>query len=224
METINVFLKLSLTKKWMLEMQNDFTNLYEFKFHNSLDSIKNELDIKKYNTIAIIDLEDINYKLYTKDYYAGNNNVKFIGIGLKKGVEQIIEIIDSNISSYVSIENNSFELVKAIKHVQKGKVYFCDETKDHLIDNYISSVKSNNLKIHFENTIIGNNSIEQQKTEALSEREKKVANLLSQGLSYKEIASLLDVTTFAINQNAKSIFKKLKVRSRSELSYRILAK
>jgi DNA-binding NarL/FixJ family response regulator len=222
METINVFLKLSLTKKWMLEIQNDFNNLYEFKFHNSLDSIKNELDIKKLSSIAIIDLEDINYKLYTKAYYSGNNNVKFIGIGLKKGVEQIIDIIDSNISSYVSIENNSFELVKAIKHVQKGKVYFCDETKDHLIENYISSVKSNKTNINFENTIIVDNRKVQLKTEALTEREKKVTSLLAQGLSYKEIANLLEVTTFAINQNAKSIFKKLKVRSRSELSFRIM--
>jgi DNA-binding NarL/FixJ family response regulator len=78
-------------------------------------------------------------------------------------------------------------------------------------------------KKHFitgEDKIANNNNSEIVK--ALTVKEKKVSNLLSQGLSYKEIASLLGVTTFAINQNAKSIFKKLNVRSRSELSYRML--
>ena len=57
---------------------------------------------------------------------------------------------------------------------------------------------------------------------ALTEKEKKVAELLTQGLSYKEIAQLMGVTSFAINQNTKRIYKKLSVRSRSELSYRLL--
>ena len=41
-------------------------------------------------------------------------------------------------------------------------------------------------------------------------------------MTYKEIANLLGVTTFAINQNTKNIYRKLKVRSRSELSFKIL--
>ena len=57
---------------------------------------------------------------------------------------------------------------------------------------------------------------------ALTEKERKVSQLLTQGLSYKEIAQLMGVTTFAINQNTKRIYKKLSVRSRSELSFRLL--
>jgi DNA-binding NarL/FixJ family response regulator len=71
-----------------------------------------------------------------------------------------------------------------------------------------------------EDKITNSNNLEIVKE--LTVKEKKVSSLLSQGLSYKEIASVMGVTTFAINQNAKSIFKKLNVRSRSELSYRML--
>ena len=59
--------------------------------------------------------------------------------------------------------------------------------------------------------------------EALTEKEKKVCSLLIKGLTYKEISTLLGVTVFAINQNTKSIYKKLKVRSRAELSFRMYA-
>jgi DNA-binding NarL/FixJ family response regulator len=222
MEILNIYVESSLTKKWLLEMQSDFGTLYAFKFHTTLDSLKNELDIKKHSSIVIIDIENINYNLYTKAYYKDNNHIKFIGIGLKKGIDEIIELIDSKICAFVSIENNSFELLKAIKNVKKGKIYFCDATKEHLIENYISAMKANDISSKYKKTIISDNSIDMLTIGALTEREKKVTSLLAQGLSYKEISTLLEVTTFAINQNAKSIFKKLKVRSRAELSFRIM--
>jgi two-component system nitrate/nitrite response regulator NarL len=191
-------------------------------FHKNINSLKNELEIKQKLTIVIIDIENISYSLFTKAYFNDHNHIKFIGVGYKKGVEQIINLIDNNIISYISIEDSGIGLVKAISNAKKGKSYFCDETKDHLIDSYISSMNPKNKK-HFvtsEDKISNTNNSEIVK--ALTVKEKQVSNLLSQGLSYKEIASLLGVTTFAINQNAKSIFKKLNVRSRSELSYRML--
>jgi DNA-binding CsgD family transcriptional regulator len=46
---------------------------------------------------------------------------------------------------------------------------------------------------------------------------------LTKGHSYKEIAEIIGLTTFSVNQKAKSIYKKIGVRSRAELSYRILS-
>ena len=58
--------------------------------------------------------------------------------------------------------------------------------------------------------------------EKLTEKELVVCKLLTQGYSYKEIADIVGLTSYAINQKAKSIYKKLSVRSRSELSFKIL--
>jgi DNA-binding NarL/FixJ family response regulator len=219
---INIYCKEKIIINWFNKIQEDLGGVYIFNLHKNINSLKNELEIKQNISIVIIDIENVSYSLFTKAYFKDYNHIKFIGVGFKKGVEQIINLIDNNIISYISIEDSGLGLVKAINNAKKGKSYFCDETKDYLIDSYISSMNPKNIK-HFvtgEDKIANNNNSEIIK--ALTVKEKKVSNLLSQGLSYKEIASLLGVTTFAINQNAKSIFKKLNVRSRSELSYRML--
>jgi DNA-binding NarL/FixJ family response regulator len=219
---INIYCKEKIIINWFNKIQEDLGGVYIFNLHKNINSLKNELEIKQNISIVIIDIENVSYSLFTKAYFNDHNHIKFIGVGFKKGVEQIINLIDNNIISYISIEDSGLGLVKAINNAKKGKSYFCDETKDYLIDSYISSMNPKNKK-HFitgEDKIANNNNSEIVK--ALTVKEKKVSNLLSQGLSYKEIASLLGVTTFAINQNAKSIFKKLNVRSRSELSYRML--
>ena len=215
---INVHVKEKLVVSWMNNSIKDLEGLYDFKIHNSLQSLKNELEIKQGNAIAIIDVEDINYSLYTKNYFSNFENVKFIGIGYSKDVLEIIELLKSNISSYVNIESNSLELVKSIKSVENNKMYFCEQTKEHLIKKYIDEIKLKKVQKIY-NPLIAVNSSEEIKS--LTEKETKVSNLLAQGLSYKEIAQILDVTTHAINQNAKSIYKKLKVRSMAELSYKI---
>ena len=227
MGKILTYVKSGLTRSWINGIVHDLASIYNFTFFNSLESLKNELELKLLNTnstsiFVLIDIEDVNYSLYTKSYFADNENIKFIGVGYKKNIDEHIELISNNISSYIIIGNQSFEIVKALKYIDKGKPYFCEETKDHLLDNYIKNIKFSN-KIKNSNNLKG--SIAEKETisdiEALTEKEKKVCSLLVQGLTYKEISTLIGVTTFAINQNAKSIYKKLKVRSRGELSYRM---
>jgi hypothetical protein len=219
---INTYCKEKIVSDWLNKIIEDIGEVYNFNLHMNLNSLKNELEIKQKLTIVIIDVENISYSLFTKAYFNNHNHIKFIGIGYKKDIEQILNLIDNNIISYISIEDSGLGLIKAINNAKKGKSYFCDETKDYLIDNYINSVNCKN-KTHIltgDDKNVKNNNLENVK--GLTVKEMKVSNLLSQGLSYKEIASILGVTTFAINQNAKSIFKKLNVRSRSELSYRML--
>jgi DNA-binding NarL/FixJ family response regulator len=57
---------------------------------------------------------------------------------------------------------------------------------------------------------------------ALSEKERLVVEYLLKGYSYKQIAELLGVSSFAVNQRTKSVYKKCGVKSRNELSYLLL--
>ena len=55
-----------------------------------------------------------------------------------------------------------------------------------------------------------------------TKKQKEVCDYLLKGYTYKEIAKFLGVTIFTVNQRTKSIYKKLKVNSRNELSYLFL--
>ena len=226
MGKILTYVKGELIRSWINEIAHDLSSIHNFIFFNSLQSLKNELELKELNIYptviyVLIDIEDISYSLYTKFYFADNEYIKFIGIGHKKDIFEHIELISNNISSYITIGNNSFEILKALKNIDSGKSYFCEETKDYLLANYINNIRSSRPENsnNFKYSIPESESFSD--IESLTEKEKKVCSFLVQGLTYKEISTLMGVTTFAINQNTKSIYKKLKVRSRSELSYRM---
>lgn len=52
---------------------------------------------------------------------------------------------------------------------------------------------------------------------SMTKKEYEVLLLLKDGLTYKEIASILGITTFTVNQHTKAIYKKFNVHSRGEL-------
>jgi len=225
---IEVYFKSKIVKNWILSIAPDLDKIVEFNYHLTLESLKNELDIKLKSTIAIVDLTDSNFSLYTKNYFGDAKNIKFIGIGIKLEISDLKTIVDSNIDSFIEVGNSSIELIKAIKSIKINQKYFCEQTKEQILRELIVQIENSNNEIKVLKSINSNELTDLNarkpldlKVETLTEKEKKVTQLLAQGLSYKEIANILGVTSFAINQNAKNIYKKLKVRSRSELSYRI---
>jgi len=225
---IEVYIKSKIVKNWISSIEADLDKIVEFNYHLTLESLKNELDIKLKSTIAIVDLTDSNFSLYTKNYFGNAKNIKFIGIGTKLEISDLKTIVDSNIDSFIEVGNSSIELIKAIKSIKNNQKYFCEQTKEQILRELIVQIENGNNEIKVLKSINSNELIDlyarkplDLKVETLTEKEKKVTQLLTQGLSYKEIANILGVTSFAINQNAKNIYKKLKVRSRSELSYRI---
>jgi DNA-binding NarL/FixJ family response regulator len=60
------------------------------------------------------------------------------------------------------------------------------------------------------------------KTLLLTKKDKEVIEYIIKGYTYKSIAEILNLTTFAVNQRTKSVYKKCGVRSRNELSYLLL--
>ena len=225
---IEVYFKSKIVKNWISSIAADLDKIVEFNYHLTLESLKNELDIKLKSTIAIVDLTDSNFSLYTKNYFGNAKNIKFIGIGIKLEISDLKTIVDSNIDSFIEVGNSSIELIKAIKSIKINQKYFCEQTKEQILRELIVQIENGNNEIKVLKSINSNELTDLNarkpldlKVETLTEKEKKVTQLLTQGLSYKEIANIQGVTSFAINQNAKNIYKKLKVRSRSELSYRI---
>ena len=97
---INIYCKEKIILNWFDKVKEDLNGVYNFNSHMNLNSLKNELEIKYNLSVVIIDIENINYSLFTKAYFNEHNHIKFIGVGYKKNVEQIIELFDNNIISY----------------------------------------------------------------------------------------------------------------------------
>jgi len=59
--------------------------------------------------------------------------------------------------------------------------------------------------------------------EILTKREMEIMNWVCDGLTYKEIAQKMFITSFTVNQHLKKIYAKMHVRSKSELISKILS-
>jgi DNA-binding CsgD family transcriptional regulator len=227
---IEVYIKLKIVENWVKQIQDELGGFYYFKYHKTLDSLKNELNLVNTKRFVIIDISDNNYYLYTKEYFGNNLNIQFIAIGVDLSLLELEFLIKSNIRAFFQIGSTSMELLKAIRSNENSKFYLCSNTKDQLLTDIIDQINNSHLKSTnllntnqlVEDVNIIRNKNDELDINSLTEKEKKVTQLLIQGLSYKEIAQLMGVTSFAINQNTKRIYKKLSVRSRAELSFRLL--
>jgi DNA-binding CsgD family transcriptional regulator len=226
---VEVYVKSKLVENWITQIQEELNGVYFFKYHRTLDSLKNELNLVVDKKFVLIDITDSNFHLYTKEYFGNNDHIKFIGIGLDLTLKDLEFLVKSNVSAFLQFGTGSIELMKAINANENNKFYLCLTAKDRLINliidefNHPLKAKNGFKSVDFPNNF---NHLSREADvldiNALTEKERKVSQLLTQGLSYKEIAQLMGVTTFAINQNTKRIYKKLSVRSRSELSFRLL--
>jgi len=225
---IEVYIKLKIVENWVNQIREELGDYYYFKYHKTLNSLKNELDLVNDKRFVLIDISDNNYDLYTKEYFGNNPNIQFFAIGVDLSLLELEFLIKSNIRAFFQIGSSSMELLKAIRSNENNKFYLCSNTKDQLLTDIINQINSSHLKstnLLNTNQLVEAVNITRNKKEdldinSLTEKEKKVSQLLIQGLSYKEIAQLMGVTSFAINQNTKRIYKKLSVRSRAELSFR----
>ncbi|MFY0712144.1 response regulator transcription factor [Seonamhaeicola sp. NFXS20] len=98
--------------------------------------------------------------------------------------------------SYLLKNTDQEELIKAIRMVSLGKKYFGPKISEKMI-NYMS-----------EQTISEN---------ILSKKEKEVLGLISEGLTTKEIATKLFVSTRTIETHRANVIKKLEVKNTAEL-------
>ena len=130
---IEVYSKSKVITDWLISVEKELEKVCKFNFHFTLDSIKNELELKSKSSIVIIDLTDNNFSLYTKDYFRDAKNIKFIGVALSIDLNNLKYLIESNITAFIEAGNNSFEFLKAIKYVQNNKIYFCEQSKEQIL-------------------------------------------------------------------------------------------
>ncbi len=216
---VEVYIKDRLILDWFINSIKNTSVLFDFNIHMSLNSLRNTLEFANGKKISVIDVEDSNSILFTKNYNFQNEKYKFLGVGFKKNITDISMLLSSNINGLMDVECNSLDFINAIESIEGGSTYMSDNIKASIIDNYLNSVsKIKSDPVSEEQIILKSNHI------VLTAKEKNVCDLLAKGLSYKEIAIVLGVSTFTVNQKAKNIYKKLNVKSRAELSYQILTK
>ncbi len=110
----------------------------------------------------------------------------------------VYEAVKSGATGYLLKNTCLEELVKAIKEVLKGGATLHAEAQAQLLKEYVFMARKN------------------QDTYGLSDREIEVLQLLADGMSNKEIAARLFISTQTVKTHIAHIFDKLGVSDRTE--------
>ena len=103
---------------------------------------------------------------------------------------------------YVLKSSAEFEVVEAVRAVSQGKAYFSPKVSRILADDYMRFLESKQVDDSFD---------------LLTGRERQILQLLAEGQSNKDIATILDLSPTTVICHRQHIFQKLNLHSLADL-------
>ena len=116
--------------------------------------------------------------------------------------EYLVRAVSSGVRGYLLKDSAEPDLVRAVKAVAAGNTFFSPAIADMLFDDYLIRLQRSEV---------------QDSYDLLTERERQVLQLLAEGRTNKEVATLLDLGVSTVETHRMNLMKKLGLRNTAEL-------
>jgi two-component system, NarL family, response regulator NreC len=170
---------------------------------NGIDTVRQAVTLSPHVIIMDVAMPDLNGIEATRQIIQENPHVKIVAMSGHLKKEYVRRMLEAGASAYL-VKNRAYEeLLKAIHEVQNGRKYLSPEIAQGVVDEYVK------LSGRYE---------EHGSYITLTDREREVLQLLSEGYSTKEMASTLCVSVKTIETHRRNIMEKLNLHSVAELT------
>jgi DNA-binding NarL/FixJ family response regulator len=123
--------------------------------------------------------------------------VKILILTMHNNKEYLIQALSARTDGYLLKEDTDTQLIAAIESIRQGKIFLSPLMLSDLTSNLIDFIDRTG----------------EPHDETLSNREKQVLTLLSEGKSSKEIAKLLFISSRTVEHHRASINRKLNIQN-----------
>jgi two-component system, NarL family, response regulator NreC len=103
---------------------------------------------------------------------------------------------------YLLKDSAESDIMNAIRAVQEGKAYFSPEISRMLVDDYMRQLQQRGIDDTYE---------------LLTAREREILQMLAEGKGNKDIASMLNLSTYTVETHRSHILQKLNLHTLPEL-------
>jgi len=103
---------------------------------------------------------------------------------------------------YLLKDSAEYDLINAIRAVSEGKAFFSPAISKMLVEDYVRQMQDRNVEDSYE---------------LLTTREREILQLLAEGKSNKEVATLLNLSLYTVETHRGNILQKLNLHSVPEL-------
>jgi DNA-binding NarL/FixJ family response regulator len=139
----------------------------------------------------------------TRKILSSKPNVKVIALSAHTDRRFVAAMLEAGAGGYVLKEAASEEILRAVLVVHRGAKYLSPEIAGTLIDDYLSH-----------KTVGG----APRSPMLLAAREREIVQLLAEGKTSKDVATLLHISIKTVETHRRNIMGKLKVRSIASLT------
>lgn len=119
--------------------------------------------------------------------------------------ETVIQAMRAGVAGYVIKNSSSEQLLGAIKTVCSGEYVFYPALSVSILQQFAAALRSSEVS-------------DSNYSGRLSKRETEIASLISQGLTYREIAEATCVSINTVKTHVRRIYERLGISSRRDLA------
>lgn len=188
--------------KLILQSENNIEIIGEASSYEELQSL---LEVKSPDILIMdISLPDISGIEITSRLKKSNPGIKVIILSMHIKEDFIFNSIKAGTRGYLPKNTSKSDLINAVNTVYKGGEFYSSEVSNIVLKSYIRKVKE----------LPGEN---EDHTKQLTRREEELLKMFVLGVSNKEIAEKLFISTRTVESHKHHIMNKLKLESNIDL-------
>ena len=131
-----------------------------------------------------------------------SRRVGVIVLSMYSDEEYLVRALTAGARGYLLKESAEPDLIRAVRAVAQGHTFFSPEVSTMLIDDYVIRLQQQNTPDSYE---------------LLTEREKRVLQLLAEGKTNKDVATSLSIGVSTVETHRLNLMKKLDLHNTAEL-------
>jgi two-component system, NarL family, response regulator NreC len=129
-------------------------------------------------------------------------DVKVIVLSMYADEEFIVRALTAGVKAYLLKDAVQADLVRAVRAVATGKSFFSPAIAQTLAEDYVRQLQSKGMEDSYE---------------LLTDREREILQLLAEGKSNKEVASVLNVSPYTVETHRTHLMQKLNLHNTAEI-------
>jgi two-component system, NarL family, response regulator NreC len=131
-----------------------------------------------------------------------NPSTSVIMLSMHADESYLVRALGVGAKGYLLKESAEVDIVRAVQVVSQGRPFFSPKIAQTLLEDYVRSLQQRGL---------------QDSYDLLTEREREILQLLAEGKSNKEVATLLDLSTYTVETHRTNLMHKLNLHNTAEI-------
>jgi DNA-binding NarL/FixJ family response regulator len=131
-----------------------------------------------------------------------NPAVGVIILSMHSDETYLVRALSAGAKGYLLKDSAEADLIRAVQAVSQGRPFFSPAIADTLLEDYMRRLKQQNLTDSYD---------------LLTDREKEVLQLLAEGKSNKEVATLLELSLYTVETHRSNLMQKLGLHNTAEI-------